>query len=367
MAIVLRTSSRTRTRCHRGVPRLALAASSLAAWLLLATLCGAAKLTTRFTAPSDGSVRIIRSGEPPLRVDWLLSSKSIVGARFVDERYSDQSVFGIFTLLGSLEHLQPTPRRALLVGLGSGATATRWRAAGIATDVVELSAGVVEAAEQLGFVRDRRTHVADAAVFLAARPPQAPEQRYDLIVHDVWSGSNAGRELFGRPLLARLRSEWLRPSGVLALNFVGYHSPSKSADAATAFKLSALVAANLRAVFERVRCYREVPLSHAANATNIVCVCSQRQWKLQVPEPTDPEVQSRPLHSDMIAARWQRWEVLTERELAEHRETCASDRDEREAMAPEAAEAEEAEAFAKSGAIVERELRETVEQLLPGI
>jgi len=106
--------------------------------------------------------------------------------------------------------LHPDPRRALFLGLGTGATlSAAGDHPGLVADGVELVPEVVEAfalfdrsAPQIGRNGDIRTHVADARRFV-----RAPGEAYDVIVADLYHPSVDGSgALYAREHFAAVRA-----------------------------------------------------------------------------------------------------------------------------------------------------------------
>ncbi|MGQ4274789.1 spermidine synthase [Terrihabitans sp. B22-R8] len=113
--------------------------------------------------------------------------------------------------------LHPDPKRALFLGLGTGATlSAAGDHPGLVSDGVELIPEVVQSfplfersAPQLGKNPDLRIHIADARRFV-----QAPGEAYDVIVADLYHPSVDGAgALYAREHFAAIR-ERLAPGGL---------------------------------------------------------------------------------------------------------------------------------------------------------
>ena len=184
----------------------------------------------------------------------LLSGRTILGVEYVDDRFRWQPSLAAMALLQVVAFLVPAPQRSLCLGLGAGTVPHFLRASGIHTDVVEISQPVIDmAGRHFEFGCDRRVSPGDARVvhadavqYMAATPKH---DKYDVILSDLWSGANAGSTL-QLPFLSRLRREWLRPNGTLAINLVAF------ADGPHA-SLAIRVVRTLRAAFDHVRCFAE--------------------------------------------------------------------------------------------------------------
>ena len=246
----------------------------------------------------DGVVEVIDYGT----MRFLRCGRSILGASFIDAKLDDQTVFGTFALLESaVAHFQysprrtPQPRRALIVGLGTGVLATRLREQqNMIVDVIERNAAVVAAAAQsFGYDATSRasgtTLLGDAAALLAERGANdtsaADGNRYDALVYDVFSGASDVAQL-SAATAALLRDRWLHPDGLLLLNFVGFVQPRFEARGAEGdaglpdpYALITLPQLRiLRTAFDDVRCFSEGPLALLPRdePSNIVCAAATR-------------------------------------------------------------------------------------------
>jgi spermidine synthase len=133
----------------------------------------------------------------------------------------------------------------LEIGLGIGSLPSILTARGLDVDVVEIDRAVVRAArEYFGFSTRGETFVEDARTFL-----RRTERRYDLIVHDTFTGGTTPEHLLSLEVLRNIH-DLLHPGGVLALNFVGYEDGPHA-------EATLLVARTVRAVFPKVRTFRD--------------------------------------------------------------------------------------------------------------
>jgi len=166
-----------------------------------------------------GRVRVVDDEQRGIRM--LLSDASSIGA--VDRR-SGETVLDyqrILTLVPALDERAPAARegvqRALVIGLGPGFVATRYRALGIKTDTIEIDPAVAQAAQaHFGFRRTGKFLVGDGRHEI-----RMLAHRYDYIVHDCFSGGAEPAHLLTVETFERLRT-LLKAEGVLALNFVGF-------------------------------------------------------------------------------------------------------------------------------------------------
>jgi hypothetical protein len=217
---------------------------------------------------------------PPQGLRVLRLGRSIIGAAFLNARYRDQEPFPNFALLQSAAmHYRTTPpsppqqqTSILMLGLGAGVVASRLRWSGrYYVDVVERSTEVIRAASDF-FGYDASDHWAGRTLVTdaAADDDDSSDGGYDIVVHDLFSGSAA------RPsTLGALKRSKLRPGGLMLLNFVGY--PSKAGGRAVEYEL--LTVAQQRALarsFAHVRCFADAPLRliPPGEPSNIVCAAT---------------------------------------------------------------------------------------------
>lgn len=184
-----------------------------------------------------GWVRVVDDERYGIRL--LLSDASSIGAvRLAD----GESVLDYQQLLRVLPMLHATPasarpRRALLIGLGAGNVARHLHAAGIETDTIEIDPAVARAAiDDFGFEPTGAFLIGDGRYVV-----RSLHERYDLIVHDCFTGGAEPTHMLTREMFAQLR-DLLADDGVLAVNFVGFRYGAGSEAVAS-------VARTLAAVF----------------------------------------------------------------------------------------------------------------------
>ncbi|MGD9841968.1 MAG: spermidine synthase [Steroidobacteraceae bacterium] len=122
-------------------------------------------------------------------------------------------------MLGAL-YLNPTPQRALILGLGGGTLPTTLRNLypAMRIDVVEIDPAVVRVAKQyFGFTTSRLTtaHEVDGRVFVKRALKQAAH--YDLIMLDAFDYEYIPEHMLTREFLLEVRG-LLTAQGVLAAN-----------------------------------------------------------------------------------------------------------------------------------------------------
>lgn len=160
---------------------------------------------------------------------YLRCGSSIIGARFLDDMFVDQSKFSAFAVQQSAIEFMVSPikpHRVLVLGLGAGTVPNLLRGSpkGMIVDVVELSRPVIKAASKyFGYVfrkgRYGQTWNKNAIDFLAG---PGPDVRYDVVLHDLYAhGEN---HAISSDVLGNIRDKWLREDGkgVLFLNVVAW-------------------------------------------------------------------------------------------------------------------------------------------------
>lgn len=187
----------------------------------------------------------------------MLSDGVVIGAEHRHETGArHQIAFSGMALMATVAFLLPTPRTCLCLGLGAGTVPQFLRAEGIRTDAVEHDPAVIRLAEQHFLFgegpEDKGSVVQADALELVLRSGafvHAAARRYDVIISDLWSGSNEGRAL-SLPFFSAIKAHWLTPKGALGVNLIAYADGPHSA-------LAVRVVATLRACFAHVRVFSE--------------------------------------------------------------------------------------------------------------
>lgn len=187
-----------------------------------------------------GLVEVVNDDNRGVRL--LRADHSVIGAQFVLDKSSG---FAFLHQLETIRFLRPSAKDVLQIGLGIGSLASVLGREGLRVEVVEIDPAVVRFARSyFGFVESGPVHVEDARAFL-----HRTERRYDLVIHDTFTGGTTPEHLLSREVLSRIH-DLLRPGGVLALTCPGYEQGEK-AEALWA------VARTVREVFRRTRIFRD--------------------------------------------------------------------------------------------------------------
>jgi spermidine synthase len=237
-----------------------------------------------------GVVEVIDDSNRGVR--FLRIDHSIMGVHFLRDGGPG---FSFIHLLEAIRFLRPAAKDLLQIGLGSGSLPAILQARGMNVDVVEIDPAMVLFARQyFHFAPRGETYVEDARTFLAKT-----ERRYDLVVHDTFTGGTTPEHLLSVEVVRRIGSI-LRPGGVLELNLVGYYDGPKA-------EASFAVARTLRAVFARVRVFRDSALDDRPDApANLIFFASNDVLEFDIPADAsfDDDVCADVLRS------FRRWEVL---------------------------------------------------------
>jgi len=183
----------------------------------------------------------------------------------------------------------------LEIGLGIGSLPLILDREGIKADVVEIDPAVVRFAERyFGFAVRGAVHVEDARTYLART-----EQRYDLIVHDTFTGGTTPDHLLSIEVVRRIH-DLLRPGGVLVLNFVGYQDGPHAA-------ASQAVARTIRAAFPVVRVFRDsAPEEGPGEPSNLIFFASDGPLEFTI----TPGARFENALCERIQRSFQHWAVL---------------------------------------------------------
>ena len=237
-----------------------------------------------------GLVEVIEDRNRNVR--FLRADHSILGAQFLQDKSAG---FAFLHLLEAGRFLRPEAKDMLQIGLGIGSLPRVLGAQGMRVDAVEIDPAVVRFAERyFGFAPTGDVIVEDARTAL-----RHSLRRYDLIVHDTFTGGTTPEHLLTLEVLQRIHA-LLRPGGVLMLNFIGYHEGARA-------QASFAVARTLRAVFPRLRVFRDEPLAEAADEPgNLLFFASDAELDFNIPAHAQFENDV----CEQVQRSFQAWEVL---------------------------------------------------------
>ncbi len=158
-----------------------------------------------------GWVRVIDQPARDLRL--LTSDASAIGASSISRGTSQLSYQDI---VGLIPELRPKMTKALIIGLGAGHMAKvledRY---GIKSDTLEIDPMVSKAAvDYFGFKANGKAIIGDARYEI-----RHLTEKYDLIIHDCFTGGSEPAHLLTVETLTQLKN-LLTSDGILAVNFV---------------------------------------------------------------------------------------------------------------------------------------------------
>lgn len=186
--------------------------------------------------------RVMRCDHSLLGGEWTNFAKPIVA----------EPIYSIFTMLENVRLVEvegqvPDKKaRALNIGLGIGTTPGALIAHGIDTTIVEIDPVVYDFAVKYFNLNKKHTAVMEDAVKYTARATKDEHERFDYIIHDVFTGGAEPIPLFTLEFLQSLHT-LLKPNGVIAINYAGdFMLPPLST-----------VARTVRSVFPSCRIFRE--------------------------------------------------------------------------------------------------------------
>jgi len=225
-------------------------------------------------------------------VRLLRADHSIIGA--IHSR-DGSAAFSFLHILEAVRFARPDARSVLQIGLGTGALAGSLEKEGLQVDVVELDPTVVHFARQyFGFSPRGRVSIDDGRTFI-----RHATRRYDVIVHDTFTGGTTPEHLLSVEVVRRLR-ELLMPRGILVLNFAGYRTGPQA-------EASFAVARTLRAVFSTVRAFWDEPIASGGESVgNIAFFAADGPVAFEIPPNAHFE---NPACARIVRA-FQDWEVL---------------------------------------------------------
>ncbi|KAK2834869.1 hypothetical protein FQN49_006831 [Arthroderma sp. PD_2] len=234
---------------------------------------------------TDAKFRVMRCGHSLLGGEWLphLMTK--------DAKVSDP-VFTVFTALEAVRLVKKDSHKpekadsrssALVIGLGIGTTPSAFAAHGINTTVVEIDRNVHQIAmDYFEFPRSVNTVIENALTFVNRAKEETPIQKYDYIIHDVFTGGVEPLDLFTQDFMQSLHS-MLDDEGVIAINYAGD----------IALPLAGLVVRAITSTFPSCRIFRDnKPLpgsSSRRDLTNMTIFCKKTPGtiKFRIPTPQD--------------------------------------------------------------------------------
>ncbi|KAK6359856.1 hypothetical protein TWF696_000989 [Orbilia brochopaga] len=240
--------------------------------------------------------RLLRCDHSILGGAWL---KTVPGLEAYQNNpeHLREPIYAVFVMLEAIRLIDPPARErkdanALIVGLGIGTSASGLIQHGIKTHIVEIDAGVYKfAKEHFGLPPNHTVHIGDAVAYirdeyLKAHLSNKEVEKYDYILHDVFTGGAVPADLFTWEFLEGLKT-YLKPTGVIAINYAGDLN----------LKSARSVIHTIKSVFGTCRAFREYPPEKDAEGdfTNMVIYCTPFHKPRRDP--------ANPSHADLDASQ----------------------------------------------------------------
>ncbi|SPO05056.1 related to spermine/spermidine synthase family protein [Cephalotrichum gorgonifer] len=173
-----------------------------------------------------GYISVLESDNQGFRV--LRADHSLLGGEWVKFQGPQMAepVYSVFVMLEAVRLVEgPQPiidseANALVIGLGIGTTPAAFITHGIDTTIVEIDPVVYEFASKYFQLPPSHTAVIDDAVSYTQTLARETDQRFDYIIHDVFTGGAEPLPLFTLEFLQGLNT-LLKPDGVIAINYAG--------------------------------------------------------------------------------------------------------------------------------------------------
>lgn len=160
-----------------------------------------------------GWVRVIDEPKEDLRL--LTSDASTIGASSI---HNGESRLSYQDIVGLIPALRPNMNRALIIGLGAGhMSKVLHERYNMTVDTLEIDHAIAKAAvDYFAYKAEGKAIVGDARYEI-----RRLTDKYDLIIHDCFTGGSEPAHLLTVETLTQLR-ELLTPQGILAVNFVAF-------------------------------------------------------------------------------------------------------------------------------------------------
>lgn len=176
-------------------------------------------------------------------------------------------------------------KRALVIGLGVGTAPAALIAHGIDVTTVEIDTVVHDFATLYFDLQDNHTSIIGDAI-VVIQDLETKKEKYDYIIHDVFTGGAEPIELFTQGFLRGLKS-LLSPNGAIAINYAGdLLLPS-----------AICVIKTVKSVFSSCRLFRETPQVTPLGAedfTNIVMFCTTSRETFAFRDPVEADFLGSP-------------------------------------------------------------------------
>lgn len=240
----------------------------------------------------SGYLSVIESHEKKFRA--MRCDHSLLGGEWIMTANTQQvaePIYGVFVILEAVRLVEindPVPdseAKAYVVGLGIGTTPAAFMKHGIHTTIVEIDPVVYDFANKyFNLPKNHLAVISDAVNYTAELAKK--KQKYDYIVHDVFTGGAEPVELFTLEFIQDLNSI-LKPGGVIAINYAGDLT----------LPATRIVVQTIRSVFPTCRIFRESEAPSVSlnsvdavpDFTNLVIFCTNGASKVRFREPKETD------------------------------------------------------------------------------
>ncbi|KIJ31255.1 hypothetical protein M422DRAFT_186191 [Sphaerobolus stellatus SS14] len=159
---------------------------------------------------------------------FMRADHSLLGGRWINRIPPDSnglgdSIYSTFLLQEAVRfaHRGDVTVLTVVSGLGVGIAAQAFIAHGINTTVVEIDPVVYKyAREYFGLPEPQAVHLEDARQWVHDHTEASPNDTFDYVIHDCFSGGGVPQHIFTVEFWDELKSI-MKPNGVLAVNFAG--------------------------------------------------------------------------------------------------------------------------------------------------
>ncbi|KAF8639772.1 hypothetical protein AX17_001032 [Amanita inopinata Kibby_2008] len=211
----------------------------------LITVADALPHATRPGESNVHSLRYLRASHSILGGVWMYDRVHILGGEqpITDSygTYLGDSIYAAFVLQDAVRLVNNTERgkaellkEGLIIGLGTGISATAFNRHEIATTIVEIDPAVYEAARRYFGLPDPgpgRVFLEDARAWVSNKRAIAEStgdsSLFDFVVHDCFSGGGIPEHIYTLEFWNDLKT-LLEPEGIIAVNYAGLFKSESS-------------------------------------------------------------------------------------------------------------------------------------------
>ncbi|KAJ1939307.1 hypothetical protein FBU59_004166, partial [Linderina macrospora] len=244
---------------------------------------------------TERELRLLRSGHSIIGGQWNSTGESIFGVfyypdavRLVKGRETNPVFKSKGKKITEKSLIGDGSERALQIGLGIGVSARSLHEQNVRVDIVEIDPEVYKAAVDYFMLPKNLNgvYLQDGRAFVN----KSPEHTYDYIVHDVFTGGSVPSSLFSESAVSQME-RILKPNGVLAMNYVGIPTDTRSLYH---------VARTISTAFSHVRCFAET-LDDTDTLTNMMFFASNSPLEFDITPNVLHAMDESSIRSRMLA------------------------------------------------------------------